>query len=193
MTHEVMLAIITSVASLLVALTSLISSIIANRQSARSTEIIELLKFRLDDKKSTRAMSDEYLRQGIESLGTLIQVIQRMKDIVQLTLNAVGTSLDSESALENISKARQQLFKSFEEQLPYLRESEVRGAHQAKNTALTIEMRLCDDLEGTFFTSELSEEQRQSLLELRNDLTDAQHLLRDSRATLILNRIQVNE
>src|SRR5689334_19315226 len=157
MTTEVLIAIIASAASLLVAFVSLISSIITSRQSSRSTEIVESLRFRLEKRKSTEVMGDEYLKQNIKSLDVLIQAIQQMKDIVQLILNATDSSLDSKSAQKSISEAREQLFKSYQEQSPNLDESGNKGAHEAKNIALRIETRLFESLKGASFVSELSD------------------------------------
>jgi len=193
MNNEILIAIITSGVSLLVSAGSLVASVIISRQSAHSAEIVESLRFRLEKRKSTEVMGDEYLKQNIKSLDVLIQAIQQMKDIVQLILNAGGSNMDSESAKKSISKARQLLFKSYEEQLPNLDEGSNKGAHQAKDIALRIETSLFESLKRTSFVSELSDKDKQALLELRNDLTNAQNLLRDSKATLLFNRIQANE
>lgn len=190
MSSEITIAIITSVASLLVAVVSLVNSMVSTRQSAHSARMIESLRFELADKKSTQTLRDEYLTRSLESLDILIRAIQRMKDVVQLVLSAKGSSFDSESAIDIVSQAREHVFASFEEQLPNLEEGEAKGAHRAKNQALTIELSLRECLKGTSFVSELSSDQKQALSALRNDLTEAQNLLRDSKATTLMNRMQ---
>jgi hypothetical protein len=192
MSTEVIIAIITAIASLVVAVTSLVSSIISNRQSARLAETLETLRFELDEKKTTRTTAGTYLDSGLEALATLIQATQRMKDIVQLTLTARGTSLDSESAMKSILDARQNLFNCYEEQLASLGTIEASGAHKAKNVALDIEARLREFIGDDAFIS-LSSYQKRVLTELRNELTDAQNLLRDSRTTQLLKRLGSGE
>jgi hypothetical protein len=190
MSTEVKIAIITSIASLLVAIVSLISSIINSRQSTQSAQMVETLKFELSEKKSRQAIRDKYLDRAVESLDALIRAIQRYKDIVQLILTATGESMDTESAMKSISTFRTAIFECYEEQLPELEDWEKEGAHKAKNVALTIERRLQEDLEGTYYVSVLSEEQKRVLEDLRNNLTDTQNVLRDSRTIRLVKWIQ---
>ena len=190
MNTQVLIAMTASISSLIVAMISLINSVISNRQSARSTRMIEALRFELEVRKSTQRMSDDYLLQSLESLSILIQAIQRTKDVLQVIISDVDSSVDSESAIEDIVEAREQLFKCFGEQLPNLREGEAHGAHAAKNKALDIETLLRKDLQGKSFASEWSASQKLALLELRNDLTDAQNLLRDSRSAQMMKRLE---
>jgi hypothetical protein len=188
MSLEVTIAIITAIASLLVAIVSLVNSIISNRQSSQSAKMIEILKHELADKQSTQEWHDKYLAKSMESLERLIEVVQQLKDMIQLVVSATDTNLDTQTTVENIRKLRESLFKCYEEQLPNLKEGEAQGAHRAKNLALIIETNLKAYLSGTEYV-EISEEQRQTLTELRNRLTDSQNLLRDSRTHLLIERL----
>ena len=189
MTTEVNIAIITAVISLLVSIVSILNSIISNRQNAVNAKNFETLKFELTQKQETKKLSDDFLLRQMESLDALIKVIQRMKDIVQLILNSQGTHLDTESTMEHIEQIRQVVFECYEEQLPILVKEDSNGAHKAKNLALSIETQLKDYLDKTTYVSEMSEGQKQKILELRNALSDAQNLLRDSRMHKLIQRL----
>jgi hypothetical protein len=189
MSTEIAIAIVTSVASLAVAVVSLAASLIGNRQSAQSARAIETLRFELADKKTAQAMGDKYLIENLESLGRLIQAIQRAKDVVQWVLTAEGTSLDSESAIRWSSEARAGLVTCFEEALPNLNEEQRRAAHEAKDRAVNIDLCLQQALQHTSYASEITKKQEQALTEQRNNLTDMQNVLRDSRAAALARRL----
>lgn len=116
-----------------------------------------------------------------------------MKDVLQLILRANDQSMDSESARKGVSDRRNQIFMLYEEQLPNLGENEASIAHRAKNNALEIEMYIIETLKHTCYASEMHEECRQQLLGYRNELTDTQQLLRDIKATVLINRTQLNK
>lgn len=186
MTIEMTLAVIAAGIALGAAAAGLIVALIAYRQSTRTAQQVEALCQQLLTRPSVHAVADDpYLKQGILALDALIQAIQRVKDLVQLVLNAFDTSLDSKSALASVTEARQHLFECYEAQLPNLQQGEARGAHRAKNTALTIEMTLRQNLTGHYYVSDLSAAQKETLHALRDDLTDAQNLLRDSRTAML--------
>jgi hypothetical protein len=113
-----------------------------------------------------------------------------MKDMIQLIATSGGTSLDSESAMASITEIREALFNCYEEQLPNLQKPEAEGAHRAKDQALDIETYVRDCLQGTEHVSEMADEQRQTLVEFRDNLTDAQNQLRDSRTNKLTDRIK---
>jgi len=190
MTFEITIAIVTAGIALGAAAAGLIVALVVHRQSTRTAQQVEALRQQLTRPPAHAIADDPYLKQGILALDALIQAIQRVKDLVQLVLNAFDTSLDSKSALASMTEARQHLFECYETQLPNLQQGEARGAHRAKNTALTIEMTLRQNLTGHYYVSDLAEAQKQALQALRDDLTDAQNLLRDSRTAMLFGRSQ---
>lgn len=190
MSSEILIAIIMAVASLLVAVVSLITSLMSNRQNARQLKELETLRFELANKQAAQKISDDYLLKDLEAVDAIIQAIQRLKDMLQLVLNARGENLDSVSTLEDITKIRQHIFERYEASLPGLKDSDARCAHRAKNQALVIETKLREYLHKTSYVSELSEKQKQAILDLRNSLTDSQDQLRDGKMTKLFQRLE---
>jgi hypothetical protein len=190
MSTELALAIIASVTSLLVALTGFINSIIARRQAERSEEKMETLRFEFARKETAWALGDAQLVASLESLQSAIQAIQRVKDEIQLILAAIESSLDSETAIERLSSARADLFDCYEKDLAKFDDPESKACHQAKNRALDMERFLIECLAEKSYASQLSGDERRCLLEFRNDLTDCQQRLRDSRADRLIRRMR---
>lgn len=182
MSAEIIIAMVTAVASLVVA-------IVSSRQSARAQKLIEELKFELEKKRSAKAMGDEYFKQSIESADRLIRSIQQLKDILQLITSAHEASMAGEAAIKLAAPLCQDLVRHYEQELPNLNDVESEAAHRVKNKALAIEMILREALRDKAWVSELSEEQRRSLVRLRNDLTEDQHILRDSKMTRLADRV----
>jgi uncharacterized protein YjcR len=189
MSAELTVALIASGASVAVAVVSLITSLINNRHSARSQKVLENLKFEFTQIQGKETAKDTHLIEVIKALQLAIQSIQVVKDELQLILSAVDSSLDTQSAITQVKAARERLFKSFEEQSALLDESEMAPFHQSKNISLRIENFLRRSLSNKPDASCLSEAEREHLLSLRGDLTEAQQLLRDIRTDRLLRRI----
>ena len=185
---NITIAIITAVTALFVAIISLIAAIINGRQAAQSTKELESIKYRFSRADTAETFSDGHLNASLDSLRIALQSIQLMKDEVQLILSAVETSLDTETALNRIRIAREQLFANYEQHLAELNDAEITAFHRAKNQALMIERFLHGNLTGKKFVSLLSPDQKTSLRELRNELTDIQYILRDKRSERLAQR-----
>jgi hypothetical protein len=189
MDTEMLVALIASGTSLLVAIVGLVTSIITNRQSARSEKAIESLKFEFSRAASRETLGDSHLGEALKALQLAIQTIQHFKDEIQLILSAVDSSLDTQSALERLCAARERLFACHEEQMASLDGGEERAFHKAKNLSLTIEEFVRESLRGKANASAISERNRQRLTSLRGELTELQGILRDSRSDRLLRRI----
>jgi hypothetical protein len=181
------IALISSVASLLVAMVSLLTAILTNRNSSRTAESLERLKHSLARSSRTLEVSDSEVVASLEALKIAMQAIQRMKDEIQLILNAYGNSLNTKEALERIEAARQNLFKIHEEKHPFLSENEALVLHRAKNTALKLSQYLTDDLQKKKYASDINNDTKEAALGLRTDLTEAQNLLRDYRTERLID------
>lgn len=175
--------------AILVAIISLLGTIYANRQNARVNRQLEALKLQGEKDQATQGLKDEYFKATIGGMGELIKSIQRMKDHAQLILTAAEEALYSDVALQNVAKARDQFFQSFEQQLPHLKKHDFRESHRMKNIMLSFENYLRSALDGKKFVSELNETERSELQLLRDDMTEVQNMLRDSRADMLAGRL----
>lgn len=187
MDTKVTIALIAAAGSLLVALVSLLTAFVTNRIVSRTAESLERLKYSLDRSNRTLELVDSELKSSLEALRLAMQAIQRLKDEIQLTINAYGTSLDSMEASERIEAARQQLFQVYEEMHPRLNEHEAMALHRAKNVALSVSQRLTDELRRKKFASEIDSIISENALLIRTELTEAQNLLRDSRTERLIH------
>jgi hypothetical protein len=186
---ELIIAITASITSLVVAIISLIASIISNRQTSHSGQQIEILKHKLVQQQTKEQIADMQLNENIKSLQKSIQAIQHVKDVIQVILSAVKSSLDSESAIAEITASREALFSCYEENLANLDESEEKVFHRVKNFSLDVEHVIVHGLHNKQSASNLSKQDKQRLSDLRNLLTDGQQLLRDSLTNRISKRI----
>jgi hypothetical protein len=186
---EVMVAIAASITSVLVAVVSLVASIINNRQNATTVKSIGQLKYEIARKSSRDAASDAQTAEIAKAMQQAIQLIQKYKDEIQLILAAFETSLGAKIALKRITAAREQLFTTYEELSAVLEEDEARALHDAKNISLAVENHLRKAFQGKTQASELNTDERQQLMLYRNNLTDVQQVLRDSRIDAVLGRI----
>ncbi len=180
MSTEISIAIIASVASLAVAIVSLLTAIISVRQNAHTNKEIEILRDKFTRRHSKEEFSDTYLNEALRALQESIKVIQRFKDEIQIILSATENSLDSDIAISRIEAAREEMFSTFEKNLPNLNEQEARAFHRSKNCALAVENYLRKTLEKKLNVSAMTKESYRRLIELRGQLTDSQQLLRDS-------------
>lgn len=191
MPGEMMLAVIAALTSLLVALISLIASVLSSRQSTKAARQLEEMRHSFEmereREKEREANRLQRLQVQLESSKASSRAIQNMKNEVQLVLSAVATSLDSASALAGIASSRKALFKVYEDTHVDLAEQERDVLHNAKNLTLKVEEVLTEALGKVPYASEIPDEVRQSVVQLRNELTECQRFLLDSRLELALD------
>jgi CheY-like chemotaxis protein len=191
MSTELQVALIASGASLLAAVISLVMSFVSNRHSARSTQEIEKLKYEFSRATARDSIFDEQQAESLKALQLAIKSIQRVKDEIQVILSAEETGLDSKTVLNGVRLARQQMFECYEEQLATLDNKESRVVHEAKNISLHVEAFTKRSLLPQADSVSFSENQQEQLRRFRMSLTEAQQLLRDSRADKIMRRLGV--
>ncbi|MFA6029149.1 MAG: hypothetical protein WC969_04760 [Elusimicrobiota bacterium] len=189
MDSKVLIAIVTSGVSIIVAGISLVASIINTKQMGRSNLEVEKLRHELSKQERREAAADAHADASLTSLQSAIRAIQIFKDEMQVILAAVEKSLDSETAISHVLQAREKVFSLYEEVLPNLEKQDADIFHGAKNRCLSVQNLLQKRLKEMRFVSELSNDDRQQLYEYRSLLTDAQQTLRDSRADKLAQRM----
>lgn len=121
MNTEIILALVVSITSLLVALAGYVSAIINKKQTHhslkemegqthQSQKEIEALKYQLTRSKKSAKIRDDLWSKSVDSLSEGIRCIQKFKDTVQFIVSAEGTSLDADLAMEYITEARSEFF-----------------------------------------------------------------------------------
>lgn len=184
---------ITAGASLIVAILSAVTALVNGKLSSKTAQSVELLKHTLALEVSKAELSNNEMIAALDSLRSSMQAIQRVKDEIQLIANATGPSLEPKEALSRVETAVSEVLETYQKKHPYLEQDEASVLHHAKNTAFRIQQVLINALHGKSYVSELDAPIIKTLLELRADLTESQHLLRDLKTDRIIhNSVKVS-
>jgi CheY-like chemotaxis protein len=186
---ELIIALIAASTSVLVAIISLIVSVISNRQSARSSQEIEKLKYDFSRASALETLNDSQLSESLKALQLAIKSIQRVKDEIQVVLSAIEMPAEPKPLMEGVKLAREQMFACYEEQMATLDNDDARIVHKAKNTSLQVEALIKRSLPTKTELITLPEEMHEPLSNLRMNLTELQQSLRDSRADKLMRRL----
>ncbi len=189
MGNELTVAIIVSSTSLVVALISLLTSLMNNRHTASSLRQVEVLKNDLLKETSKEKYKNEMSDETIKSLQESIQAIQRIKDEIQIIVQARESSLKSDSAIKYIQSAHRTIIKSYENNLTNLSESDASIFHSAKNRAVVVETLVVNGLNKKPYASLLSDEDKKELINHRSLFTEIQQTLRDSLTSALVERL----
>jgi hypothetical protein len=191
MTTDLSLALIAAITSLIIAFISLLTAIITNRQSARSSQMVETMKHSFSRQSTTESINDKEFTGAQESLKAALQAIQHLKDELQLVIMATGEGLSKDVAIKRISSSRQEIFEVYEKHYMTLNEAERKAFHTAKNIAHKIESSLTQDLTSYNYASEMSPTMHAYSVSLRNELGDLQQILIGSRLNRLVERLDL--
>lgn len=182
---KILIAVITSVCS---AVVSVVTAVISSRASLRTTAISERGKHAVSRAEKADDLSDQLLKDALLALEEFLRAIQNLKDRVSLVASTRDRGLDSESAMELFEGARTRLFVTYEKHFPALSEEEGRICHRAKELARIIEQAIFTAFSKATCASQVSDKLRTELLKMRQDLSELQDQLRDSRMNRVLAR-----
>lgn len=188
MSNETIVALVAAGGALIVAMISLVNSIITNRQTRQTSKIIEEYKFTLDQKKADRTLFDSEFKKNLEALEFAIQGIQILKDDIKIILAAVEDNLDTDLAIKRIKASSTSLMSIYDRYTAHLAENENSTLHSAKNKAILVQNSILTALKNKKFASDMSTDERSKLEASRRDLTDLQNVMRDHRSHRIVER-----
>jgi hypothetical protein len=188
METKILLILITSITSIILAIVSLLSNYLNNRKLVKANRELEVLKFEIEKKREKFKISDKSLRDKLNSIENHISLIQVFKDNLFLIQSSITNSLDTETALFRINKSKDELCSFYETNSQYLTKEDgsLSSAHSAKNLSLTIG----ENLNNLFLKREfvnISEKERLSIEKSKGQLTELQNVLRDIRFKIISN------
>jgi hypothetical protein len=170
---QVTAALIAAVAALVVATISLITALLNQRASRRMNQELERFKDELAQARERRARASQALHSGIRG-------IQKLKDAIQLVLEAAPGSLDGKRVVELLQHCRIEMSSSYEDSVSALDQVEAENYHQVKNIALTLEMSCRTELMALSDVAHLQADIVGRLRDARRRLSEKQQLLRDS-------------
>lgn len=193
MEKEILVALIASSTSLVVAIISIIRAFLTNNFSKKAEERLKKLEDESDEKKAARSFKDKTLEDNIEALEALITEIQSTKDVLEVVIEFDHTGQRDFDFEDKIKNSRKQMFLKYGKELPFLSEVETLAAHKAKKIAFSIELLMYNLLTDNADRPELVERFKESLQKTRSELTEIQKMLKKSRDDKIKARTNVNE
>lgn len=175
MSTELYVALIASFSSLVVAIVSVIASIVTGRQNQKSTLLLEQLKYELEKER----VSDDRIKGKIKITHQALQEIQRAKDVLALILASENSGMDADIAISYIKESRQRIFDYYEKFHTEVDDIERTICHQVKSHLIAIEQDVIRALENKQHASEISKYDRRKMREMRLQLSEYQQSLRD--------------
>ena len=177
--------IITSSTSIIIAMISLLSSFITIRKTHENEKNLIELKSSIERKIKKAERYDEEMLKGLDALRAIIKNIQVLKDDIQTILEAFEDSLYSKEAIDRIKESGKKLINCFEEHDTSLTKEEWTVAHNAKNKVFSINKIVTMGLKEYEWASSLTKKDRNEIIDLRRQLSEAQERLRDFRVERI--------
>lgn len=186
METSILIALITSFASIIVAVISLISNRINSKSLVDTNKALEELKFGFERKKARFKLVDSALESQYLQLAAQISNIQGFKDHLLFIENSTKNSLDTETALAGIKEKKEAMFECYEKQSGDLDKIGLKTAHAAKNLTLSVESELINILEGKEYVN-LNADQKKFIGVSRDKFSEFQNVLRDLRMNILVD------
>ncbi len=187
-----LIAIISAIASLMVAITSLIAVLINSKNTSQTTESIERLKNQFAQSNRSIDILDSELKATLQSLRDSIQAIQNLRDEIR------RLRLDKEIAVqtgvfENIHNAAKAVIDCYSVSQTSFSEIEKEIFHTSKNIALQCQSIATRNLLDTRKSSKTIDPMIYGEFDdLQMKLLDAQRSLWDCRAERLLGLSQAS-
>lgn len=175
MEDKVLLALIASATALIVSLINLLSMLVTSRRSHRQSVVLERVKTQI-------SLLNEETNRSITALNDGIAAIQKLKDAIWIAAHATPSSIEHEELMDTMEAGIRGMVASFESADPYLTAVQRKPFHAAKNMSLRLRecVQVIDDI------SIMSEETRNTTLEIRRHLTDFQTELRGIKVETLI-------
>jgi len=100
--------------------------------------------------------------------------------------SAIDSSMDASTATALLSEAREKLFSVHRDKMAYLSEAERKHLHRAKNLSRIAENLVVAYRHANSELSEIPDDTRKKISSIRAEMSELQHLLRDSRSDRLL-------
>nr|WP_320023569.1 hypothetical protein [uncultured Draconibacterium sp.] len=182
----IIIALITSLTSLIVALSSIYQSKRTNKSNNEASKSLEELKFDIEIKRKRKDYEEKLLEERIAGLSLTVKEIQLLKDRLFIIISSTSESLLSQEAMDYIINSRVSLFSCYESILAEVDKTDAFLIHDAKNISLQIETVFKSFLTDKKYL-ELTESQKQILRDFRINLNDIQTNLRNIKSDLIFD------
>lgn len=181
---KVLISVISSITAIIAALVAIINTRLSLKQTGRNNENLELLKYEIEKKKTFSKLSEAHILQRLNAMDNHIKRLQEFKDNLIIIIESIDDSLSVKSADIMIKNARENFFKEYQSSSMHLEEHELKASHDAKNAILKIDF----FLDKTNLNKKIvknSAAEINTLSEFKNQLTDYQNILRDSKSKIL--------
>jgi len=192
MPKEVIVALIAAFGSLAVSVIALTTAWFTARYNGRLQRQLEVQKATIANEALATAIADKELHAGLDALQRGVASIQALKDEIQLVLSSVAGSLPAESLVKRVIERRDTLMRTYEECSAVLLRQDDRAMHQAKNLGFALSHFVETGPPAYADTGVLSAQYAGQLSRIRDGLSEAQQVLRDSRSERLARRLLVH-
>ena len=190
---EVMVALIAALASLVVSIIALTAARITARYNGALQRELEAQKEAAASEALATTIADKELQASLDALQKSVAAIQAVKDEIQLVLGSVVGSLPAETLAKRVVERRDVLSGTYEECRALLHRDDDRAMHMAKNLGFVLSQ-LIETSPPTYAAGGLlSTEYAAQLSRIRENLSEAQQVLRDSRSQRLQQRLMTRE
>lgn len=189
MSKEVVVALIAAGGAVVVSVLAFLGSLATMKSNARLQKSLEADKARAAQALLALSLGDKEFVATQDALHRAVSSIQRLKDEIQLLLNSVSGSMPIASLEKRLSEQVDELMKTYEDCSVHFNKEEDRAVHDAKNLSLRWSQLVATTPIAYSEDGQLSAELSSQLLRIREDLSEAQQKLRDSRSLRFEQRV----
>jgi hypothetical protein len=181
MATELVVALVTAGSALAVSLVTLAATLLSSRAAARHARDLETMRQDFEGRIARASLETQELQAVSRLLSNGVSEIQFLRDQILILTLAHPRSQELNGVLEALRSGADAVRRAYEDALPYLTATEKAAFHRAKNTAMELA-----DLSGQTSgpdadLGEFRARHRSTLHYMRDQLLDAQELLRQAR------------
>jgi len=171
MEDKIFIALVASGCSIIIAIISLITSVLINRSTNRTLLSIESIKMQEQLLSEKRAIRQKNIMDYFGSLKEALISLQTMKDNVLVILDSIEGSLTRQSAINLIENGIEIIFGTYKNNIDVFEERGIKDKfHRAKGIALSIKGIIINPNLDSSDIYHLDYKSRQELTQLRNEL-----------------------
>ncbi len=180
----VIVALISSLAAILIGVANFISTRNTLKHNKATALELERLKDELDRKKQARVFIAKQAEKEIDAIDRAISCIQRLKETLYLTITCSPNSVANEVITTESKLDIENLVTLYENEFATLKSMTERSVHDVKKFSVELLSLLNGYLSKGIYV-DLSDAQRNTLTDKRNWLTEQQEVLRSIKYNII--------
>lgn len=184
MSVAIITVLISSSVTMLVGIANFMSTLNTLKHNQATALELERLKEDIDKKKQARLFLMKQAEKEIQAIDRAIACIQGLRETLYRAIISPQDTISTKVFIEDVKQDIEKLVVLYENDFSSLKSVAQRSVHDIKRFSGTIPLGLNDYLsEGVYVN--LSDEQKDALIDRRNWLTEQQIVLRDMKYNII--------